>query len=80
MTVDVSMGDSSAGVDKGKARESGLASLELDALPWVEKYRPVTMDDVVSHKDILTTSKSETRLARPRYHFLSCVRLSEELG
>lgn len=23
--------------------------------PWVEKYRPVTLDDVVSHKDITTT-------------------------
>lgn len=55
------MGESSNGAgDKGKARESGLASLELDALPWVEKYRPVTMDDVVSHKDILTTSKLNT--------------------
>lgn len=57
MSADIAMGESSGGVDKGKAREGGLASLELDALPWVEKYRPVTMDDVVSHKDILTTSK-----------------------
>jgi len=24
-------------------------------LPWVEKYRPVTMDDVVSHQDIIGT-------------------------
>lgn len=64
MTVDVAMGESSNGADKGKARESGLASLELDALPWVEKYRPVTMDDVVSHKDILTTSELQTRFRR----------------
>ncbi|KAI0305871.1 P-loop containing nucleoside triphosphate hydrolase protein [Multifurca ochricompacta] len=26
-----------------------------DTLPWVEKYRPVTLDDVVSHKDITGT-------------------------
>jgi len=66
MTVDVSMGESTTGSDKGKARESGLASLGLDALPWVEKYRPVTMDDVVSHKDILTTSK-QPRACRARH-------------
>ncbi|KIL69291.1 hypothetical protein M378DRAFT_157538 [Amanita muscaria Koide BX008] len=33
---------------KGKAAED-------DNLPWVEKYRPVTLDDVVSHKDITST-------------------------
>ncbi|KAF9396522.1 Subunit of heteropentameric Replication factor C (RF-C) [Mortierella sp. AD011] len=26
-----------------------------DTLPWVEKYRPVTLDDLVSHKDITST-------------------------
>ncbi|KAH9995557.1 P-loop containing nucleoside triphosphate hydrolase protein [Russula vinacea] len=26
-----------------------------DTLPWVEKYRPVSLDDVVSHKDITGT-------------------------
>ncbi|KAJ7577016.1 P-loop containing nucleoside triphosphate hydrolase protein [Mycena floridula] len=35
---------------KGKAAEP-----TNDTLPWVEKYRPVTLDDVVSHKDITTT-------------------------
>ena len=24
-------------------------------LPWVEKYRPKTLDDLISHKDIVTT-------------------------
>jgi replication factor C subunit 3/5 len=28
-----------------------------DNLPWVEKYRPATLDDLVSHKDITKTSK-----------------------
>lgn len=26
----------------------------------VEKYRPVTLDDVVSHKDIISTSKGDS--------------------
>ncbi|KZT07284.1 P-loop containing nucleoside triphosphate hydrolase protein [Laetiporus sulphureus 93-53] len=39
---------------KGKAveHESGY---DPENLPWVEKYRPVTLDDVVSHKDITST-------------------------
>ena len=24
--------------------------------PWVEKYRPETLDDVAAHKEIITTS------------------------
>ncbi|KAI0339595.1 P-loop containing nucleoside triphosphate hydrolase protein [Trametopsis cervina] len=41
---------------KGKARlEQTDPAPEADNLPWVEKYRPVTLDDVVSHKDITTT-------------------------
>ncbi|EIN09515.1 P-loop containing nucleoside triphosphate hydrolase protein [Punctularia strigosozonata HHB-11173 SS5] len=41
---------------KGKGRAVEPAEEhELDNLPWVEKYRPVTLDDVVSHKDITCT-------------------------
>ncbi|KAL7009871.1 Subunit of heteropentameric Replication factor C (RF-C) [Cystobasidiomycetes sp. EMM_F5] len=53
---------------KGKAKEVLLAdgaapaplpgaqaAHTLDNLPWVEKYRPVTLDDVVSHADITST-------------------------
>ncbi|KAI5999321.1 P-loop containing nucleoside triphosphate hydrolase protein [Pisolithus orientalis] len=39
---------------KGKAADN-LLPFEDETLPWVEKYRPVTLDDVVSHKDITTT-------------------------
>ncbi|KAF7975450.1 hypothetical protein HWV62_7758 [Athelia sp. TMB] len=39
---------------KGKAQDKGEV-YENDNLPWVEKYRPVTLDDVVSHKDITST-------------------------
>lgn len=27
-------------------------------MPWVEKYRPATLDDVVAHGDIISTSAS----------------------
>ncbi|KAJ4475058.1 P-loop containing nucleoside triphosphate hydrolase protein [Lentinula aciculospora] len=41
---------------KGKASNNDFLQSELNEnLPWVEKYRPVTLDDVVSHKDITTT-------------------------
>ncbi|KAJ7224165.1 P-loop containing nucleoside triphosphate hydrolase protein [Mycena pura] len=39
---------------KGKAIDRDLP-FDNDNLPWVEKYRPVTLDDVVSHKDITST-------------------------
>ncbi|KAG0264280.1 Subunit of heteropentameric Replication factor C (RF-C), partial [Mortierella polycephala] len=38
---------------KGKFVEPSNATDET--LPWVEKYRPVTLDDLVSHKDITST-------------------------
>lgn len=31
------------------------APLQTRNLPWVEKYRPQTLDDLISHKDILST-------------------------
>jgi replication factor C subunit 3/5 len=27
-------------------------------LPWVEKYRPAKLDDLISHEEIISTSKS----------------------
>ncbi|XP_051925029.1 replication factor C subunit 5 [Hippocampus zosterae] len=41
------------------------APLQSRNLPWVEKYRPQKLDDLISHKDILTTIQkfiSEDRL------------------
>ena len=49
-----------AAVDKGKARE--LVDLS-DNLPFVEKYRPKTLDDVVAHQDIISTSTSPSHVA-----------------
>ncbi|KAK0438100.1 P-loop containing nucleoside triphosphate hydrolase protein [Armillaria borealis] len=40
---------------KGKAVDSDVQPYDNDNLPWVEKYRPVTLNDVVSHKDITST-------------------------
>ncbi|KAG1907886.1 P-loop containing nucleoside triphosphate hydrolase protein [Suillus fuscotomentosus] len=48
--------DSTPLLDKGKGKAVGRYEPHEDEnLPWVEKYRPVTLDDVVSHKDITTT-------------------------
>ncbi|CEI93363.1 Putative Replication factor C subunit 3/5 [Rhizopus microsporus] len=46
--------DSIKSLKKGKGK-STLIKPELDNLPWVEKYRPATLDDLVSHKDITST-------------------------
>src|SRR5690242_15652820 len=40
---------------KGKADDATATDQQLDLLPWVEKYRPATLDDLVSHKDITST-------------------------
>ncbi|TCD69135.1 Subunit of heteropentameric Replication factor C (RF-C) [Steccherinum ochraceum] len=45
----------SKGKGKEKAVDPPAEVLEGDNLPWVEKYRPVTLDDVVSHKEITGT-------------------------
>ncbi|XP_075881932.1 replication factor C subunit 5 [Nelusetta ayraudi] len=34
---------------------TGKAPPKTRNLPWVEKYRPQTLDDLISHKDILST-------------------------
>ncbi|GAA5975876.1 hypothetical protein JCM5350_000764 [Sporobolomyces pararoseus] len=62
--TDVTMEDTTtttSKLDKGKGKEGELGLAKLlseDNLPWVEKYRPVTLDDVVAHKDIISTIDS----------------------
>ncbi|MCJ1292812.1 hypothetical protein MMC34_004365 [Xylographa carneopallida] len=41
--------------DKGKRSAANLPVEAEDSLPWVEKYRPDTLDDVSGHQDILAT-------------------------
>jgi replication factor C subunit 3/5 len=43
------------GKGKEKASEGEKVEAESDLLPWVEKYRPATLEDLVSHKDITST-------------------------
>ncbi|KAF2755877.1 P-loop containing nucleoside triphosphate hydrolase protein [Pseudovirgaria hyperparasitica] len=46
---------SSGSAVKGKRSAANLPVEAEDSLPWVEKYRPNTLDDVSGHQDILTT-------------------------
>jgi replication factor C subunit 3/5 len=53
--IGASFTKTSKGKGKEKTGENGQVEEESDLLPWVEKYRPVTLDDLVSHKDITST-------------------------
>ncbi|TIA29825.1 activator 1 subunit 3 [Aureobasidium pullulans] len=46
---------SSKSDEKGKRSAANLPVELQDTLPWVEKYRPNTLDDVSGHHDILAT-------------------------
>ncbi|ATY66243.1 activator 1 subunit 3 [Cordyceps militaris] len=45
----------SADASKGKRSTANLPVEAEDTLPWIEKYRPVSLDDVEGHQDILAT-------------------------
>lgn len=48
----------SARPDKGKSvLVAGNPPGGQKAIPWVEKYRPQSLDDVAAHRDIVDTSK-----------------------
>ncbi|CAK7211422.1 Subunit of heteropentameric Replication factor C (RF-C) [Sporothrix curviconia] len=60
MDVDPPAGGSSIlfSAESSKGKRSTAANLPVeaeDSLPWVEKYRPVSLDDVSGHQDILAT-------------------------
>jgi len=46
---------SSDNTAKGKRSAANLPVEAEDSLPWIEKYRPDTLDDVSGHQDILAT-------------------------
>lgn len=43
------------------SRLKGDPTVDGRDAPWVEKYRPKTLDDVAAHKEIIETSKCITR-------------------
>ncbi|KAI5194139.1 activator 1 subunit 3 [Aureobasidium subglaciale] len=53
--ADTSIQFSSNANEKGKRSAANLPVELQDTLPWVEKYRPNTLDDVSGHQDILAT-------------------------
>ncbi|KAF2012590.1 P-loop containing nucleoside triphosphate hydrolase protein [Aaosphaeria arxii CBS 175.79] len=59
MDIDKPVADSaiqfSGESSKGKRSAANLPVEAEDTLPWVEKYRPKSLDDVEGHKDIITT-------------------------
>ncbi|EKF31712.1 replication factor C, subunit 3, putative [Trypanosoma cruzi marinkellei] len=40
-----------------EGKNSTVHTVKSSTLPWVEKYRPVTLDEVVAHEDILSTTR-----------------------
>lgn len=74
---------SSRPLGKGEARGAmdvdGAMLASQAHLPWVEKYRPTALADVISHGDIISTCTSETSspphtLTTPRYSASLCGR------
>lgn len=56
VTVSLSGDDQQDGVEAQKqAKSTTTAAASVGNLPWVEKYRPSTLDDPISHKDIVST-------------------------
>ena len=49
--------EAEAGPSAAGKRIRGDPTVDGKAAPWVEKYRPKTLDDVAAHKEIIDTSK-----------------------
>lgn len=60
--------------NKGKNVVVSAAPPDSRATPWVEKYRPQSLDDVAAHRDIVETSKF-----RLRYSMLIAPHFAEQL-
>ena len=44
--------------NQGVANRGAVMEVEREeSLPWVEKYRPSELDNIISQNDIITTSK-----------------------
>ena len=57
MDVDSGASSSSAGAapaaEAGSAAKAAKQHTQTESMPWVEKYRPATLDDLVAHADII---------------------------
>ena len=52
--MDIDTDTASASSAAPTARQAAR-QLALDEQPWVEKYRPASLDELISHKDIIST-------------------------
>ncbi|KAI5310677.1 hypothetical protein KEM55_003645 [Ascosphaera atra] len=55
MDVDVDVNRSRDDFDSGKRIVADLPAELDDSLPWVEKYRPSTLENVCGHQDVIST-------------------------
>jgi hypothetical protein len=62
MQTDDPVATAAAGQPKQKQKVDRLT--EGRDAPWVEKYRPKTLDDVAAHKEIIDTSGCTKRTCR----------------
>jgi replication factor C subunit 3/5 len=56
--MEVVEGEPSRKKTKGESAKEAKKGEQNLALPWVEKYRPKSLDELISHDDIITTCKS----------------------
>lgn len=59
MVIDGDDNNYSARPDKGKSVVAAGNPSDGKDTPWVEKYRPKSLDDVAAHRDIVDTSKTQ---------------------
>lgn len=56
MDIDVDENQPRKPINKGKDVAGFGGPPQSKATPWVEKYRPQSLDDVAAHRDIIDTS------------------------
>lgn len=57
-----------AGPSSTSSKKKGDPLVEKKDAPWVEKYRPKTLDDVAAHKEIIDTSGLPDWLEPTQHH------------
>lgn len=69
MIIDDDDNNYSAKPDKGRNVVVAGNPPDRKGTPWVEKYRPKSLDDVAAHRDIVDTSKSQCFSSCSPSHF-----------